>query len=366
MKQTAERRSMLGKKVAARVCSLSTVIIMVLVLVFFAVANISQKINFLSASNLSVILNQACFLVIVGIGQALVILTGGVNLSMGSIMAFTTVLWGGMLLKDSTTGIGLPIVLILVTGAVIGVINGLLVTKLKIPPFIATFAVMYSCRGLAWVYLRNRIMYPLDEGFRVIAMGRLFKIGGFTVTMPMLIALLALLAFYILLRHTNLGRKIYFVGANPTAAKFSGINVDRIVLLAYIISCMLAAFAGLMYVARLNACEPGLATKTHFEAITVSLIGGFAMAGGYGNIWGVAGGAVVVYTIQAGMNSLRLPSELQTLVNGLLIILAVCLNQYLANKKMELENDLSDQSMWEKAGDAVPAGLGAKKEEETL
>lgn len=332
-----------SKKLLAKLCGMSTVIIMAIVLLFFAAANAAGGVTFLSSNNLSVIVNQACFLVIVGVGQALVILTGGINLSMGAVMAFTTVLWGGMLLKSSSAGFILPVVLVLVTGAVIGLINGLLITKLKIPPFIATFAVMYTCRGLAWVYLRNRVLYPLNEDFRVIGMGRLFTIGGFTVTMPMVIALLVLVGFHLLLKRTNLGRKIYFTGANPVAARFSGIHTDNIIILVYIISSVLAAFAGLMYVARLNACEPGLATKTHFEAITVSLIGGFAMAGGYGNILGVAGGAVVVYVIQAGMNSLQMPSELQTMVNGFLIILAVYLNQILADRRMELENDLSEE-----------------------
>lgn len=344
MKQGRPGKAPTGKKIAASMCSMSPVVIMVMVLAFFAIANGAQGIHFLSMTNLSVIINQACFLSIVGIGQALVILTGGVNLSMGAVMAFTTVMWGGMLMNNGGTSIAVPIVLILLSGCIIGLINGLLVTKLKIPPFIATFAVMYSFRGLAWVYLRNRILYPLNERFRIIAMGKLFKIGNFTVTVPMLIALIFLLGFYILLRYTNIGRKIYFIGANPMAARFSGINVDGIVMLVYIISSFLAAVAGLMYVARLNACEPGLATKTHFEAITVSLIGGFTMSGGYGNIWGVAGGSVVIYAIQAGMNSLKMPSELQTLVNGVLIILAVFVNQILANKKMELDNDLSNYS----------------------
>ena len=172
-----------------------------------------------------------------------------------------------------------------------------------------------------------------------------FRVAGFNVTMPMLIALIALLAFFLILRGTTLGRKWYFTGANPTAARFSGINTDRMINIAYTVSSALAGFAGLMYMARLNSTEPGLAGDTHFEAITVSLIGGFAMAGGYGNIWGVAGGAIVVYTIQSGMNMLRLPGELQALINGVLIIFAVYLNQTLSKKKMELDNDLSDARM---------------------
>lgn len=333
----------------ANLCGLSTVIIMLFVLVFFTVANGMNGVDFLTLSNISTIMNQASFLVIVGIGQAIVILLGGINLSMGAVMAFTTVLCGGMLLKDSDVFIGIPIVLILAIGAFIGFLNGLMVTKLHIPPFIATFAMMYACRGLAWVYLRNRVLYSLDEGFRNIATGRIAKIGSFSVTVPMFIAALALFSFWFLLKRTNLGRKIYFTGANPVAAKFSGINTDRITILVYTISSLMAAFAGLMYVARLNSAEPGLAGKAHFEAITISLIGGFSMAGGYGNIWGIAGGAIVVYTIQAGMNSLQLPSEFQTLVNGALIIISVFVNQKLMNKKMELENDLCEELTVQKA-----------------
>ena len=342
-------QDMSKKRMTARLCSLSTVIIMVFVLSLFTMINGAKGIHFLTPANVSTIINQASFLVIVGIGQAIVILVGGINLSMGAVMAFTTVLWGGMLLKDSTTNILVPVILILFMGAVIGFINGVMVTRLNIPPFIATFAMMYVCRGLAWVYLRNRVLYSLDEGFRKIATGRILSIGGFTVTVPMLIAGSALFLFYLVLRRTTLGRKIYFTGANPTAAKFSGINTERLTVLVYMISSMMAAFAGLMYVARLNSAEPGLAGKAHFEAITISLIGGFSMAGGDGNIWGIAGGAVVVYTIQAGMNSLQLPSELQTLVNGALIIMAVFVNQLLMNKRMEIENDLCEELTVQKA-----------------
>lgn len=355
------------KKLGAKLCGMSTIIIMVFILVFFTVINQANGVNFLTPSNISTIVNQASFLIIVGIGQAITILVGGINLSMGAVMAFTTVLCGGMLLKSSTVPIGIPIVLVLLIGAFIGFLNGLMVTKLNIPPFISTFAMMYACRGLAWVYLRNRVLYSMDEGFRTIATGNLFNIGGFAVKMPMLIALLALLLFYIMLKHTSLGRKFYFTGANPTAARFSGINTDRITILAYVISSLLAAFAGLMYVARLNSAEPGLAGKAHFEAITVSLIGGFSMAGGYGNIWGIAGGAVVVYTIQAGMNSLQIPSEYQTLVNGALIIISVCVNQILMNKKMHLENDLceelTEQKAKKKAQKLEQANANAEKEE---
>lgn len=137
----------LMKQVLAKLCGMSTIIIMLAVLIFFAVVNGMNGINFLASENLSVIVNQASFLVIVGIGQAIVILTGGINLSMGAVMAFSSVLCGGMLLKESNIFIGVPIVLVLLTGAATGLLNGVMITKLNIPPFIATFAMMYTCRG---------------------------------------------------------------------------------------------------------------------------------------------------------------------------------------------------------------------------
>ena len=331
------------KKMLVRLYGASTAIIVIVVFMVFTIAAAAGGINFLKLSNLSTIVNQASFLVVLGVGQALVLLTGGIDLSVGALMAFTTVFWGEGLLEESGQPFLIACALILLTGAFIGLINGLLITRLHIPPFIATFATMYACKGLGWIYLRNRVLYPLNETFRVIATGKIFKIDKFLVKTPMLLALIFLFVAWFVLCKTNVGRKIYFTGSNPIAARFSGIHTDRVKVGVYMASGMIAAFAGLMYVARLNACEPGLGTESNFEAITVALIGGFSMAGGYGNIWGVAGGALVVYAIQAGMNSLQMPSQLQDLISGGLIIFAVFINQILANRRMQLENDLRDE-----------------------
>ena len=331
------------KRILARLYGMSTVIIVVIVFLVFSVACGVQGIQFLKPSNLSTIMTQASFLAILGVGQALVLLTGVIDLSVGALMAFVTVFWGQGLLKNSETPYGLAVVAILLTGAAIGLVNGLLITKLHIPPFIATFATMYACRGLGWIYLRNRVLYPLNESFRFIATGKLFKIDKFIVRMPTLVAVLLILAMWFILRRMTVGRKVYFTGSNEVSARFSGINTDRVKIGVYVASGLIAAFAGLMYVAKLNACEPGLGTDSNFEAITVALIGGFAMSGGYGNIWGVAGGALVTYTIQSGMNSLQMPGQLHDLISGALIIFAVFINQELVARRTRLENDIRDE-----------------------
>ncbi|PKL21451.1 MAG: ABC transporter permease [Spirochaetae bacterium HGW-Spirochaetae-4] len=315
----------------------SSSIFIMLFLVFgvFTIYNrVAFDTNYLKAANISVIVNQASFLMVVGVAQAIALLTGDVNLSIGSVMAVTTVLFGRMLQQSSDIPLFIPIMLILFLGACIGFLNGILITKLKIPAFIASFATMYICRGFAWVFLGKTVIYRLDEGFRTISMGKVYTIGEFTITVPMLIALALILVVNFMLTRSTFGRKIYFVGSNVVAAQASGIPTDRVRITNQVISSFLAAFAGLLYVARLNACEPGMAIKTHFEAITVALLGGFVMTGGYGNVWGVVGGAIIMTAIQNGMNSIQLPSELQTLVMGLIIILTVFMNTFLLEKKM--------------------------------
>ena len=321
----------------------SSLLILVAVLAFFTIVNFFYGNNFLTMSNISVIVNQSCFLTVIGIAQALVILTGGVNLSIGSVMAFTTVMWGRMLMNTKgQVHYLIPVLLIILTGMLIGLVNGFLITRLKMPPFIATFAVMYACRGMAWVALGKKVIYNLSPAFRYWGTGNIANINGFMFTIPMVIVLILLVLTSFILKRTTLGRNIYFTGANPMAANFSGIPTNRILILVYVLSTALAAFAGLLYGARLNSFEPGMATRAHFEAITVALIGGLAMSGGFGNIWGVLCGAVIVSAIYNGMNTLSVASELQTLVMGSMIILTVAFNQLLVRWNMNLRNELDD------------------------
>lgn len=341
----SEKTNIFQKRVLKSTTDFSSLFILVAVLLFFEIANALNGDDYLTMGNISVILNQACFLTIIGIGQALAILTGGLNLAIGSVMAFTTVMWGRMLVGSTPDlPIIVPILLVIGTGMLIGFVNGILITKLKMPPFIATFATMYACRGLAWLALGKKVIYGLNSDFRFIGTGVVERVGGFAITAPMIIVLVMLLATHFMLTKTNFGRQIYFTGANPVAAKFSGIPTDRVIIWIYILSTGIAAFAGLLYGARLNSFEPGMAIKAPFEAITVALIGGIAMTGGFGNIWGVLCGSIIVATIHSGMNSLSVAPELQTLVMGALIIFAVAFNQFLIKKNMELRNELDESA----------------------
>ena len=334
-------RPLAFKRAVKVVTDLSSVFILLAVLLFFSVANAAMGNQYLTLSNISVIVNQSCFLTLIGVSQALTLLTGGINLSIGSVMAFTTVMWGRMLVGSSPDlPYIVPVLLIVGTGMFIGLVNGLLITKLRMPSFIATFATMYACRGLAWLALGKKVIYNLDPDFRFLGTGIVGRLGSFTLTMPMLVVLLMLVAAGFLLKRTNFGRQVYFTGANPVAARFSGIRNDRVLIWVYVLSTGLAAFAGLLYGARLNSFEPGMAVNAPFEAITVALIGGISMSGGFGNIWGILSGSIIVSLIYNGMNALSVASELQTLVMGALIIFAVAFNQFLIKENMELRNEL--------------------------
>jgi ribose/xylose/arabinose/galactoside ABC-type transport system permease subunit len=334
------------KRAVKIVTDFSSLFILVAVLAFFTVVTAATGNEYLTLSRISVILNQSCFLTVIGIAQALTLLTGGINLSIGSVMALTTVLWGRMLVGNSPDAIHyiIPVLLIIGTGMFIGLINGLLITKLGMPPFIATFATMYACRGLAWLALGKKVIYNLNGDFRQLGTGVVARFDGFSLTVPMFIVLILLLGIGFLLTRTNFGRQVYFTGTNPVAARFAGIRTDRVLIWVYVLSTGLAAFAGLLYGARLNSFEPGMAVAAPFEAITVALIGGIAMSGGYGNIWGILCGSIIMAIIYNGMNTLSIASELQTLVMGALIIFAVAFNQFLIKRNMELRNELDERA----------------------
>ena len=348
-----ELKKMSGNAVAVKsiLCSLSTLFILIFVLLFFTIASAFTQYQYLTLENLSNIINQASFLAIIGVSQMLVILaTGSANLSIGSIMVFASVWAGPYLLEENNYPLIVGIANMLFIGAMIGAINGLLIIKLKMPTFIATFATMYIFRGLSWIVVGQNVSYGIKTELRQMAQTRLITIGGFTITSSMLICALLVAITSFILSKTTFGKKVYFVGSNSKSASFSGIKVNRIIMIIHIAGGVIAGFAGLMYAARVNACDASMYTKSHFDAISVALIGGVAMSGGFGNVWNCILGALIISSITSGMNTIQIPSELQTLVLGFLIIISVYINQILIDKRKNLANvEISDKKNTAKA-----------------
>lgn len=320
----------------------STIVILLLVLAFFEIINMVRGNNYLTMNNISIIINQASFLTLVGLAQLLVVLTGGINLAIGSIMVLVCIMAGQTISEDGNVFFLIPVLIILVLSSAIGWLTGAVVTKRRIPSFIATFAIMYVFRGIGWITMGRSVIYRINPAIRFLAGGRLFSFAGFTITMPVVITLFILLVLGFVLKKSSFGRQLYFTGSNGVSSRFSGVPTDKIVMKAYILSGLLCGVSAVLYTGRLNAVEPSMYGNTHFDAVAVVLIGGASMAGGRGDVWSTAVGAIIITVIQSGMNSIQVPSEFQTFVLGVLIILSVILNQSLQKKKDILENDTKD------------------------
>lgn len=299
-------------------------ILIIVVLVFIGVHFISP--NYLTASNVKIILTQASLLAMLGMAQTVIMLTGCIDLSIGSMIAVSTVCFAPMLKGDAFSVV--PILLILAVGMVWGLFNGLVITKLNMPPFIATFAMSFIGRGMAWLVMGDMIIYNFGKDFRFLGMG---DISGIPV--PIIFALMIAVLLYVLLRKTIWGRRVYFTGSNKNAAIGSGIHVNKTIISAYMLGSVIAAFCGVIYVARLNAAEPGIGAAYALDSIAVTLIGGTSIMGGAGGIIGTIFGAIIISTIQNAMNFLQIPSDLQSLVMGLIIVIAVSINQLTVKRK---------------------------------
>lgn len=285
---------------------------------------------FFTATNVLNVLRVASLLVILAIGQTVVILTAGIDLSIGSVLTFSSAI-AALALK---AGVPLPLALVagLVVGAVLGFLNGLMVAIVKLPPFIATYGMMWVAAGFAVVLLKGHVIYGFEDDFRFLGVGAVMGIP-----VPIIVMLLVWAPSYLLLRHTTFGRSLYAVGANQEAARLSGVKKDRTVILAYTLSGVLAAAAGLVFVARLNASEAGIGANLLLPAIAAVVIGGTSLFGGEGGIVGTLIGALIMTIVQNGMNLLGIESVWQGVVLGALIIVAVLVDQW-ARKASAGEN----------------------------
>lgn len=286
---------------------------------------------FLTGSNALNVLRVASLMVILAMGETIVILTAGIDLSIGSVLTFSSVIAALALKADMP----LPLALVsgLAVGAGLGLLNGLMVAVVRLPPFIATYGMMWVASGFAVVLLKGHVIYGFkNENFRFLGVGNLMGIP-----MPIIIMVVLWIPTYLLLRRTTFGRSLYAVGANQEAARLSGVKRDQTLILAYILSGFLAAAAGLVYVARLNASEAGIGANMLLPAIAAVVIGGTSLFGGEGGIVGTLIGALIMTIVQNGMNLLGIESVWQGVVLGALIVVAVLLDQW-ARKTLASES----------------------------
>lgn len=284
--------------------------------------------QFRTFSNFLTLLRQASINGLIAFGMTIVILTGGIDLSVGSTLGLTGALFAGLIVNVGMP-IPLAILVALIFGLILGLVSGFLVGKAKLQPFIATLITLTVYRGLTMIYTNGRPIsnltadeYMGSEFLMFIGRGAILGIP-----VPVIILFIAFILFYLLLNKTVLGRKIYAVGSNERAAQLSGINTDRIKLFVYSISGLTSTIAALILVSRLNSAQPTLGTGYELDAIAATAIGGTSMTGGRGKISGTLLGILIIAVLSNGMNILGISSYYQDVVKGIVILLAVLVDR---------------------------------------
>lgn len=297
---------------------LGPIIALIVLMVFVTILNPS----FIKPSNLLNLLRQVSINALIAFGMSFVILTGGIDLSVGSVLALTSALFAGMLGMGVPTFIAIPLALII--GLVLGGINGVLVTRFSMAPFIATLATMTIFRGLTLVYTGGNPITDFSDAFSYKFIGRGYVLG---VPWPVILMVIFFAISYVILNKTPFGRKTYAIGGNERAAYISGIKTDRIKVKIYAISGLLAAMAGLILTSRLDSAQPTAGSAYEMDAIAAVVLGGISMSGGKGTIAGTLVGALILGTLNNGLNMLGVSSFYQQIVKGIVILIAVLIDR---------------------------------------
>ena len=304
----------------------------ILILVLLMICMSAASPNFLKATNLINVARQSSMLLIMSLGMTCAMLLGrGVDMSIGATLSISSCIAAGfMRSNDSPGSVFLGILIAILIGMLIGVINGTLVAYLHLPAILVTYGVREIIRSLAYYYMDGDVV----TGFHSIVnfMGSGYVFGVIPTQIIIALALTFIMAW--MLKHTILGRELYVVGSNPNAARFSGIRVERSVVMGFVLSGALAALAGIVYLGRLGAAEAEIGTDFHFQCVSAVAIGGISFAGGAGSAWGAVIGALILNILINGMNLLNISSNWPGTVNGVVILIAVVLD-YVARKQKQ-------------------------------
>ena len=293
--------------------------------------------NFMTTDNFWNVLRQISVNVCISVGMTLVILTAGIDLSVGSILAFSGAVTAGLLKQ----GISIPslnlfigftvfgvITFGLFIGAFLGFINGFAITKFKVPPFVATLAMLTMARGFTMLWTKGHPITGLGDAFSFIGTGWLLEIP-----MPVWISAFVVISAIIVTKKTRFGRYVYAIGGNESAAKLSGIAIHKIIIWVYVLSGVLAVVGGLLVTARLDSAQPNAGMSYELDAIAAVVIGGTSLSGGRGTIMGTVLGAVIIGVLNNGLVLMDVSPFWQQVIKGIVILLAVVIDK--VNSKNE-------------------------------
>ncbi len=300
-----------------------------------AISLLSDK--FLTVANGWNVMRQISVNVCISVGMTLVVLTAGIDLSVGSVLAFGGAVTAGLLrngieLASTNTFIGFTvlgaILAGLLIGAVLGVFNGWIITKFKVPPFVATLAMLTIARGLTLLYTQGFPISGLGSSFAFIGTGWFLS-----VPVPVWISAFVVLIAVVITNKTRLGRYIYAIGGNENASRLSGINIKQVKIIVYGIAGFLAALGGIMVTSRLDSAQPNAGMSYELDSIAAVVIGGTSLSGGRGTIMGTVLGAIIIGVLNNGLVLLNVSPFWQQVVKGAVILLAVIIDK--SNSKSE-------------------------------
>lgn len=287
-------------------------------LIFLVVVISIISPDFRTVNNFLSLLRQSAINGLIAFGMTCIILTGGIDLSVGSVLALTSIICA------HTIKIGLPaplsMLIALIFGIILGTISGLMVTKSRLQPFIATLITMTGYRGLTMILSGGRPISRLGDNFLLNQIGKGSLLG---IPIPVWILIIFFAIFLFVLKKTVLGRQIYATGSNSKAAELAGINTNNIKLIVYAVSGFMASLSGLILVSRLGSAQPTLGSGYELDAIAAVALGGTSMTGGRGKITGTLIGILIIAVLNNGLNIIGVSSYYQDVVKALVIFLAV-------------------------------------------
>lgn len=304
-------------------------------LIVFAIASVFVP-NFFSVGNLSTMLLQACTLTLLSVAMALTLMMGSIDLSMGGVVSMSGVIMAYMMSAGLSAWLALPTGLLL--GLVFGLFNGVLITKLRIPPFIATFGSMGIAQSIAntiseertisWVESeKTSLISFLGSKVLVVEMGEGAS-NTLSISTLLVITAIAVAVVWIVFSRTTLGSNIYALGANEETARLSGININRWRIIVFMISGLLAALGGIVVMIRSNSVQPTIGANMEFQACVAAVLGGNIMTGGRGSVPGAVLGALTLYTIRSAMSLLGIDTSWVQVAVGVVLVIGMIINNY--------------------------------------
>ena len=301
-----------------------------LVLLVIVISCVSPE--FRTASNFLNLLRQASFNGLIAFGMTCVILSDGIDLSVGSTFALSAIICAELIMSGVPAG--LAIIISLLAGTALGVVSGVLVTKGRLQPFIATLITMTAYRGLALIITNGKPISRLASSIESESGSFLFKVLGkgnfvfgpnemFSIPIPAIILVVALVIFYFVLHHTTFGRRIYATGSNAKCANLVGVNTTKVKISVYAISGFMSALAGLIMISRVDSAQPTLGEGYELDAIAAVALGGTSMSGGRGKIVGTLAGVLIIAVLNNGLNILGVSTYYQEVIKAIVILVAV-------------------------------------------